>query len=269
MGFGQSLASSVRYEQRGIGTGIGTTVTSNASANTKGSYVSIGSAISFDYDGIFLNLVGLTGNASRRFRIDLAVNNGGSDQIIVEDLLLEYQVTPAPTVQGILIPIFVPSGGQLKARCQDITGSGTIALSLNGIQGDCKMLRGFRALKTFTDWTNTDPTGSVALTGTTQTAWTEIISSSLTRCAGLFVSFDNRGTTGPTSTGIVVDIGWGAAASERVLFRFNVSGGLEGGKPTIGPFPCDFPAGTRFAFRAQGQAADTNTISIALNGLVP
>ncbi|HYD07795.1 MAG TPA: hypothetical protein VEC60_18815 [Reyranella sp.] len=268
MGYGLPLASAARYETLGAGTGTGTTVTAG-SANVKGSYATIGTA-SFGYDGIFVTALKPVGTGVARGRLDIATNTGGSDQIVVADW---YWSTISGFSSGgqvqRYLPVRIPAGATVKARWQSATGSATLSVMIVGMQGDARQIPGFRAIASLTDFTNSDPSNSVTLSGTTQTAWTQVIASSGSRVTGVIGNLADLGTALGTAVHCLIDIGWGGAGSERVLSRSLHMLGSNIGYQQIGPLPCDFPAGTRFAFRAQCSAADTNVLGLALNGLVP
>lgn len=260
MGVGQSLAASARYETLGAGTGTGTVVT--AGTNTKGTTVSIGTT-AFQYDGFFLLLGGLSG--AGRYRFDVIINTGGSDTVLVADYFFDALAT-YPNSSPIL-PISVPTGATLKVASQCSTGTPTVAVTILGLQGNERMARGFSRAVSCTDWTNTDPTNSVTLNGTTQTAWAAIGASTPARVAGLYLALDGRGGA-TTTTNLLIDIGIGGAGSEIVLIP-SILMRRASAIPNFsdGPFPCDIPAGTRLSFRATASAASTNVISMAALGL--
>jgi len=274
MGYGQALGASCRYELLGESGGIGTTVTANASAHTKGSYTTLGTA-GFNYDGFWLSTSNTQGGTAYRYRVDLAVNNGGSDQIIAADMFYDGSINGAyynsVGSHSPFIPIAVPKGATLKARCSASTGSGTCAVAIIGVQGSHRLIRPFRGLLNDTPFTNTDPTNSITCSGTSVGSWGQVIASTTQRYAALFVAGSTAGSTSPGMVGFRLDIGWGAAASERVLFSIVLAGYHEtaaavyGG--ALGPYPCDLPAGTRLACRMQSSFAG-DTLYPIIYGLV-
>jgi hypothetical protein len=269
MGYARALVSSTRYETQGISGGVGTTVTASATVNTKGSYATLGTT-GFEYDGFFLALTGFGGGGAARYRVDVSANTGGSDQLIVEDLYFDPSAsgTYYNAQDTVLIPVCVPAGATLKARTQSTSASVTMGISVLGYQGDAKATKGFRALKSATDWTNTDPTNSITLSGTTQTGWTQIMASTPVRFAGLHLALDSLGNTGLTTAHATFEVGIGALGSEHTT-GIIVAAQLAA---TVicrarGPFPCNIAAGTRLSVRAQCDAANTNALGVVLNGL--
>lgn len=270
MGFPRALVSSTRYETLGIATGVGTTITSGA-ANAKGSYSTLGTT-GFEYDGMVMTITGLPGAGITRYRVDLAVNTGGSDQVIVEDVTFDTMNAGAyySGLRAVTLPVGVPKGGVLKARSQAVAASSaSISVSVAGFQGDAKALKGFRALKSATDWTNTDPTNSLTLSGTTQTGWSQVMASTPVRMAGLYLAIDSLGNNALTSAHATFEIGVGALGSEHstgiiIPMQLSPSGPLYGFAACC---PCDIPAAARLSVRAQCDVADTNTIGVVLGGL--
>ena len=261
MGYGSPLIASARYETLGAGTGTGTTVTAAGSANTKGLYSTVGTA-SFQYDGIYLYFSTFSANA--RFRVDIAINTT-ADTIIIPDLFIDSSTAATTANTYTFIPVSIPAGAAVKARCQSTTASASFSMIVGGFETDSNGTRGFARAISCTDWTNTDPTGAITLNGITQTGWGQIQASTTARLAALYAMFDARGAA-LTSADLLLDIGWGAAASERVLTQILIRG-TGSHQQILGPFPCDFPAGTRLAFRGQASTTDTNTVGLSLLGI--
>lgn len=278
MGYGQPLVSAARYEMLGRNGGTGTTVAANATANIKGSYVTIGTA-SFDYDGFWFTAgragVGSTGVA---YRYDIAVNNGGSDQIICQDLFYEgsslwYLQTPS----AFYLPIRVPKGGVLKVACQSSAGGDWMYPSIQGVAGDSHFLRGFTSLIATTDWTNTGPANSgTGVGGTTQTGWVEVCASTAYRVAALYLGLALKGAGGSTYLDCMFDVATGTAGNERQLFTVHGYDDTTNGTNSAllgapaGPYAVDIPAGTRLSVRMQGSfASATGILYPTLFGLVP
>ena len=269
MGYARALASPTRYETQGLAGGVGATIISGA-ANAKGSFATLGTT-GFSYDGFHLTIAGLTGAGLTRFRIDVAANTGGSDQLIVEDVY--FDASPFGSYyadhKSILVPVAVAAGAVLKARIQATVASSILAVGVLGFQGDAKATRGFRALKSATDWTNTDPTNALTLSGPTLTGWSQVMAATPVRFAGLYLELGSLGNTGQTTAHATFEIGIGASGSEHstgivIARQLDSISGLTG---AAGPYPCDIAAGTRLAVRAQCDATNTNSYGVVLNGL--
>jgi hypothetical protein len=260
------LVAAARLETIGAATGQGTTITTGAS-NTKGSYASIGTT-GFAYRGFYLSI---DAGGGSRYRFDIAINTGGSDDIIVEDFYFDATISVNNSTAFVWVPVAIPAGATVKGRAQAAAGAQTLLISILGYQLDAPGHTSFRACRSATDFTNTDPTNSVTQTGQTVTAWEQICSSTVARFAALYVTPSIAGDTSRTISNFLADVGFGASGSERALLT-----GLQGKQSTSGLIPdiwgpvwCDLPAGTRLAGRVQCSAsAAADTFALACNGLV-
>jgi hypothetical protein len=262
MGYGAPLASASRYETLGAATGVGTPVTSGASINTFGSTITLGTT-SFDYDGIFITTASTGNNISL---VDIIVNTGGSDQIIVTTVPVPHNSGGGiyQSTSGV-IPVSIPAGAVVKAKMQSETASAIADLMVVGFQGNNNTSPGFRGLACCTDITSGAPTNGITMSSTTQTAWAQIRASTPNRIAGLYWSYDTRGTTAG-ATQVLLQVGWGPSGSEKLLFTAGLNFGMV---PVLqGPYPCDLPPGTRLAARMQANGTVTQTVSILLHGLI-
>jgi hypothetical protein len=259
------LNTASRYETIGATGGPpvneGTICTTGA-ANTKGSYATMGTT-TFQADGFFLTLLN-TGTADR-FRVDIAINTGGSDTIIVEDFWCENNGIAFHVHNWI--PVRVPSGAAVKIRAQALGASRTLG-ALATMYSDPSRVGGSK-IRSATDFTNTLPTNTLTLTGTTQTAWSEVCASTAARFCRLWAMPTNAGDATRTADRFIIDVGMGAAASEVVLGQFYMSSSTTALRVNSAiEFPCDIPAGKRLAFRVTCLNANTDSMSMACMGLV-
>jgi hypothetical protein len=256
-----------RTETLGTGSGTGTTVTAG-SANVKGSYATIGTA-NFQYSGFILNLS--RPSSGTQYRIDIAINTGGSDQIIAEDVWFEsVSSSPAGGCAILDFPVAIPAGATVKARCQSVTASATIAVALVGYTGDAALSPGHKAVRSCTDWTNTAPSNSVTETNTSFTAWTTICSSLPARISYLWLAPTAAGDSTRTSTAFLAEFGIGSAGAEVAIGQAALaqSTAVVGGAiPSFIALPCDIQAGKRLAFRVQCAGSAADAISFAAMGL--
>jgi hypothetical protein len=114
----------------------GTTITANASANTKGSYVSLG-VTARDYIGLSVGMdQGVSTANSTHFLFDIAIGAGGAQSDIIPNIAGTWDGITSdalfPTSWGpFFIPI--PSGTNLWARWQTGAGSNQICIAAYGI----------------------------------------------------------------------------------------------------------------------------------------
>jgi len=271
--FNWNLNLAGRTENRGAITAStnATTITGGA-ANTKGSYTDIGATTTFDYEAISV----FFGNASTtaNFVFDIAINVGGNRFIIAEDLHSE-NLKDGHWASYDPLPIHVPSGSQLSARCAASVASATIDLIIIGHSIGLFGAPGYsrcRALYTPSSsrGINCDPGG----TAHTKTR-TQITASTPDRVVGLMVTIGGGGDAARSATRWLFDIEAGGAGSEQVI----IPNMFAGCGPTcdvppqtvFGPFPCDIPTATRLACNIQCSitTAGDRVPDICLHGFVP
>ena len=254
------IAVATRSETIGIASGTGTTVTAG-SANAKGSAATIGTT-AFRYSAFRLTIF-QTGSTSRRNRLDIIVNNGGADEVILPDVYFENGTNDFSQI----FPISIPSGATVKAKLQCTTGSEAAIVAITGFAGDFGMEPGNGRAISCTDWTNTGPTFTVTQTGTTATAWTTIAGSLSNAVSRLWLMPTHAADTGRTVSDFTVEIGIGSAGNEVVLdtaFGHQVSNGVM---QTLWELPCDLPAGKRLSFRVTCAAAAADAFGVTALGL--
>lgn len=257
------LVAATRYDTLGIAAGDGVLVTSGV-VNGKGAFATIGTA-AFRYSGFFLTFIC---NSTARGTIDVAVNNGGSDQLIVQDFYMPRFPTVGTLAQyKIWFPVAIPAGAAVKVRFRSTSAAQTANAGVLGYAQDLKGNVGFRGCFSLTDFGATDPTNSVTQTGTAFTAWTTICASSQVRAAGIYAVMSGQGDTTRTASHMQVDIGIGAAGSETTLFSILTQQTTTDPNSDIHFVPCDIPAGKRLAFRCKCALAAADSLGVSVNGL--
>lgn len=256
------LGARPKFEIIGMGTGVGQTVT--PVSGSKGSYATIGTT-TFRYNKLQVMINGPT----RRERIDIAMNNGGSDTIIIPDI----GVTGGDNIsnnqhlyQSITFPIRVPSGAVLKARAWSSASGGACDVFCAGYGGNQK--ESFSKAISCTDFTGTDPP-TVTQTNTTFTAWTAFCASTSKRIKGLIVRIADAADATRTPGVGVVEIARGSAGNEVIIGIVPFSQSAGGTYADTKLIECDIPAGTRLSMRCQcAGGAMADSIGIIGYGLV-
>lgn len=257
-----ALRPAARFEGLGLGTGTGTTVTAAGAANVKGSWASLGTT-GFGYDGFIVNIKGMSA-ARRVYQIDIGI--GATPDIIVTDLHLEFFSNQFPCV--IDLPLKVPAGVALQMRCQSGNAGAAVEAVATGYAYDHRGLPGFSRAEQVAAMSASRPNNAVTETGTSWTAWTEIVASTSRRYQGLIAlaNANNDGTR--TTAGVLMDLGKGAGGSEQLITTLQgANAALAMPVPPVF-LPVDLPAASRLAYRVQcsdGAAADT--ISAAVMGI--
>lgn len=249
---------------------IGTTVTASASANTKGSYASIGTA-GFTYEYLIITLAAaLTSD----YTLDLQVYDGANGWIVAEDLRLcclraDYEMSAT-----YALPLHIPSGAQLRARVQASTGSTTVRVNIIGFSTSLTGMPGYsKCFALYAPATSrgvaVDP-GAVANTKTR----VQIVASSASLAKGVFGYVGLNGDIGRGGTiSTVFDLEFGAASSESVLGTFQITADTASdayGHGVIPVIPCHIVTASRFSVNAQSASTvgGDRTFDFALWGLV-
>ena len=251
----------------GAGTGEGTTVTANASAHTKGSWTTLGTA-SGPLRRMHLMVQMVT---TARYRLDLALGTAGNEQVVVTDLYMDGTILANGAVSTFELPIACADGETIRARLASSTGSNTIRAAIAGYSLCTSSPPVVRTMAALGSFTNTDPSATVTLNGTTYTAWTEIVASTPAELACLIVTPSSVGDTTRTSARYQIEIGIGAAAAEETIATAVMgirAAGIAMG-PRGGTIWGRIAAGHRLAYRVRSHTTGTDSFAVsALGGFV-
>jgi len=239
-----------RHEASGTGA-VGTLVTAHATVDTKGSYTAIIAATSFDYHGFFIQTLPLTANCS--YLLDIAVDQGGTEKILVSDVPL---MNGFSEYGGYYFPIFVAAGSTISIRAQASVTSGLFVATTYGQQAGSNIPIFSRsetigALTASSQGTQIDSGAVVDTKGSIiQIAASTGIDYKYMSC---YIGHDHA--TLPTQGGIIgMGVYVGGSGVEDVIMNGMVTGGLGGvgytSQPHYGLF-CDIKAGTRISADCQ------------------
>jgi hypothetical protein len=227
------------------------TLTSHASANTKGSYLQLIASTARASQGLLVTF-GRIGTAD--VLVDIAVGAAASETVIVPNLLYSVRGI-VQDLTDVFLPVPVPAGTRVSARSQGGAGSAQCLIAVDLVS------RGFLpssplALVTAYGADTSDSTGvSVDPGGTANTlgSWTEITSSTTSPCRQLIVAFGGQANTARTTCTWLVDIGVGAGGSEQIVHQavFARSSTNQHVGPGFVAFDSNVPTGSRLAARAQ------------------
>lgn len=233
---------------------------SRGAANTKGSWAQIIAATARVYDAIELRLKDDDGNGGgQTYLVDIGVGAAASEIVIVPNILVDNARVQSVNGQIIIVPISVPSGVRLAARCQEVGGAGTraIEVSLNGFSGGSQGPMGlggaaynYGAVTASSNGTLIDP----GATANTYGAWTQLTAATSKRHRWIAAVFGMNQQTGALAgNDWEIQIGVGAGGSEIVIGH--AISGFGGTANTI-ILPnyqryVDIPEGTRVAARCK------------------
>lgn len=201
-------------------------------------------------DATFLELFLFNPNATSLGRVDIAIGASGSEVIIIPDI--PTQMSGARSWQApISFKVAIPKGSRVAARYCATTTSTINAIGFVGNSKD----------QTYGQIINFDPTSTCVsvltidpgATANTKGSWTEFIASTAEDINYLHIGTHNASYNG-TQVSWLADIGIGAAASEITILE-NLMFGKQIWDTSVEPItrktPCNIPAGTRIAIRAQ------------------
>src|SRR4029077_8721859 len=109
----------------------GTTVTANAAADTKGSYAQIVASSAFACNSVIIDVQFTAAAVGRQYRLDIATGAALSETVVVADLLAEGTNAATSVIGGTYtLPLAIPSGTRISARCQCSTGAATLSVTI-------------------------------------------------------------------------------------------------------------------------------------------
>lgn len=267
------LASGFRAESFGTSTAVqgGTTVTSSATAHTKGSWTQLDASTSFDASLLILDIA--VQFQDTLYLFDVGIGASGSEQVLFPNLLVS-QSTAVTT--EVFLPVAIPAGSRIAVRSQDNFGSSTSYVTGQLIAGGFANNPPYQTVTAYGVSTaaSTGTTVDSGGTANTKGSWTQIVASTTTTMKAMIVSAirNTPGTAMAADYSQLVDIGVGSAGSEQTLISnmrylastqtggvttpYTAGSGTLSGLGTlfprvIQPIPCDIPSGSRLAIRQQ------------------
>lgn len=234
--------------------------------NSKGSWAQLIAATTRPSYGLFIASRGAFANGVNNATIfDVAIGGSGSESIIVENAVLGSRGLGV----SIFVPIYLPAGVRLAARGQQ----GDSAAYAAGFQVILNSTPGPAWARATTYGANTATSAATNLATSTaadtKSVWTEITAATTSLISYLVVIITASASTNLTTIRGIVDIGVGAAGSERVIaadlsYRVLATGDIAGS--TSPGMAIQLPVGTRLAARwagdTTGQAPSVSLIGV-------
>jgi hypothetical protein len=247
------------------------TASSSGTSVANGSYAQITASTTKDYDGVVF--MGTQTGTSAEGTCDLAVGGAGSEQNIIDNIRFQKTGTTGNGF-GLMayLPLFIPRGSRIACQGHGITPKVIIA----GVTGMPLNQRGFSRAESIGIASNQGVAIDPGATANTLSAWVQLTASSAHNYAALMIAVgpDARSSNAAAATWLI-DIGIGASGSEQVLLQqlscIGNSTANYGPYPALfGPFPCNIPAGTRIAVRAQSSSTNVSQrqIDVAAYGFI-
>ncbi len=240
---------------------VPTTITAAGSNNTKGSWTELVASSSYDSEAMLIHFGGFAGivtTARADYLIDIGVGAASSEQVILSNLLSS---NPAQYPDTILVPLSVPAGSRVAARCQCSAASGVVGVSIKLLGNTLFASPGLQRITPY--GADTSDSGGVNIdpgaTADTKGSWTEVTSSTTHDIKALGITTGQQRNTTRSVADFLFDIGVGAASSEQTYLENIPMVGTAAEKvhPKQFPFiPMQIPSGSRIAVRAQCSITD-------------
>lgn len=253
---GVTTASSVRAS---------VTATASATPHTAGSYVEIDPSLSANAAGIWVTVSTDASSAGADSSTLLEIATGAAaSEVAWATVAAGYRAgNPGP----FFVPGFIASGARVAVRCRSAIVSQSIAASyafapVKSIAPAAPVTMG--EVTAASRGTTVTAPGSLNTKG----AWTEIVSSTASAFGLVYAGIQAAGATTMNASGVLIDIGIGAAAAETVLISdlYYPGNASEFYRPnSTFTFGVSVPAGSRLSARYQ-RANANNAVDLLLVG---
>jgi len=237
------------------GTSRGVVVTSST-ANVKGAWSELSASTEFDAYSLLLMIQEfIVVTAGNEMLIDIGVGGAGNEEVIAENIIISHGNTNSFPGMSKCLPISIPSGTRVAARCQSSAGSQSVSILMSGLIPNFKSNNGLSLIvglginTTTTRGISFDP-GAVA---DTKGAWSEVDSSLGDSYKGFLIGIGGDTNTSQTEQTGFIDVGIGGAGNEEVIAE-NIPYRIDAGEfysILDGFFTVDLAEGQRLAVRAQ------------------
>jgi hypothetical protein len=236
----------------------GTGITPNATAHTKGSWTELISAAQNLHGAAWVMVTfGETTVAAATYFVDIGIGAAASEQVIIPNLYQQYAATIQPGTKSYLLPLSIPAGVRVAARCQTNATSGNVVFTQIHLISATMMssvgagqVEACGAVTATTLGTSIDPGGTA---NTDATPWVQLIASTGFSYRWLCVEAGNATDLAYGATfGSLLDIGTGAASSEVSIIDdlyMISSSGVDAPLGAHWSFPVNIPQGSRISAR--------------------
>ncbi len=245
----------------------GTTITAAGVADTKGAWTQLIASTTADAVAFSVSS-NLTLAIAGQYAVDIGIGPGGSEQVIVSNVIVPGGGNTVLNCSTIHIPIAIPAGTRIAARCQSTVASKQMGVSIQLFDGS--FVSSEAAGVDSIGFTNTGTTGTaITANARAKGTYVQLTASSARDYMGLFVGVDAAATSAGSGHNVYFDISIGAGGSEQVVIPdwvFSPWSGLLTG--SLSPFyAVEIPAGTRIAARAANAQNATMALGITAYGV--
>ena len=243
---------------------IGTALTPNASADTKGTWVELitAAANTEQSNNLWVCMFDpAAGAQDTAFLVDIGVGGAGVEEVICPNLFGWISGVDGKAADVYNFPIDIPAGARIAARNQASIGSEISNIHIIRSRSGGMQSAGMGSVIAYGE--DIGVTGGVLCVAGDANAfgvWTEITSSTTERIKGFVVAcFRNAGSW--SSAPLTYQVGVGGAGVEETIFSGQpvLASNSEFAVSAISSFiPVEVAGGTRLAIRAQSSSADAD-----------
>lgn len=239
-------------------------VTPNATANVEGGWVEIIAATDFEASFVVVTVSQNIQSAIHDYLVDIGIGAAASEKILIPDLHVSaYGVAATNYTWNVYeFPLAVPKGSRISARAQSSGGANGLHVSVHLFGGGflspapLGVVEAWGSSSADSGGTSIDPGGTINTKG----AWVQLTAATAFDIHVLGVALGNQRNTGRTFCDWKIDIGIGAAASEKGLvldLPLRAQTGADNVHPTTYPLlPVSIPKGSRVSARAECTISD-------------
>jgi hypothetical protein len=258
------LSDAGRSETGGVvaASSVPETLTASGTAHIKGAWTQLIAATDFDVSGIWMmHRDGISVSAvDTSMLIDIGLGAAASERVLVENIAVGF----SGSTRSIFLPVYIPSGERIAARCQSAVVSETVDAQCLIIGGGWMPGEHGGRATTYGASTAVSSGTLMATPGAVNTkgAWTELSASTANPIRWLIPCIAPTNNAVLTATGVLVDIGYGSAGNEQVLIadlgaRISTSEVCHTPHVTV---PTNLPAGIRLVARHAGSSVAATAI---------
>lgn len=235
-------------------------------SNTESGWTQLIAATAYEAD-VLIVWASVAGN-TRVGLVDIGIGGSGSEEVLIPNLSVSRPYdAPSEGQFCAVLPVRVPAGSRLAARCQS-AGGATFYVGVTLVGCGPGVPSGFqRATDYGTDGSNSRGTVvDAGASANTKGSWVELVASTTSPIRSLLIMAHDAGGFSGSSGRHLLDIAIGPSSSEEiVLADLIVQKPYAWAPGWIGPIPVSIPAGTRIAARAQCSSTTTAVRQVGVN----
>ena len=244
-------------------------VTPDATAHTKGAWVEITAATTFDVERIHMMWAATSAAGTNSSALlDIGVGAAGSEVVVVPDLAVGWNALAVGISDRTRydLPLWIPKGSRVAVRAQSARATCPafgVQMLFHASNSPVTQTRpastvlAFGADAAASKGVNIVP-GAAAAKG----AWAEITAATTSPLSAVALGVQGAANTGMQGGTVALDIGVGAAGSETVLvadvYVATSNSELVARGGPLFTWATDIPAGTRIAVRCSNSAGNSS-----------